>query len=691
MRTRATEAIDAYAHWGFGAGAEYDPSWPGEHDARFVLATVETDGMTPLSSEIDGDGCVLSAPLAWRREDWGRRLSTVPMVARHAPIAPGAGTGTTTYRRNPFLHPRTFDETYDAEVADRDWRGSSGPRRPRAILAIVDDGIPFGHSDFRDREGRSRIEGCWLQGAYASADGTGTVPFGRELQGYEIDRMVDLAHDEDVVYRHVREPSRDRVTGRMLDRAASHGAHVLAAAAGHRHGRREPGMPVGGDGDLDDVAILAVQLPSPNLADTAWFGKEALILAAFHYVFDRADRLSARDLPPGQSYPLIVNFSFGFSGGPGDGRDRLGRAIAEMVALRRSLGGVTELVMPSGNGFQHRLLGIVDRSMLRAPKGRARYDVAWRIQPCDRTANFMEIWLPSGAHPYGLGISVRSPDGAEVWRRTWRRGDDAHQPLRRPGDLAQIGQVSVEPYGPPGSEPLWRVVVVLAPTESDGTMPTNVPGAWRIGLSGLDRILRRGPLTCRIQRDESPFAYFQGARQSQFDDPDDEPYAPSGAPAFRENPKGSFVHRFGTINGLAAHDHVLVVAGFRSDTGLPAPYSAAGPLAGAGAGSVHLSARSDISGVTHGTRSSGTRSGTSFALDGTSVASPRIARRLVIACCDKAFRTPPGEGSIALQLLDDALVRTEDAGVVGSPGFAETAAARLGYAMLRDDLVLAHD
>ncbi len=49
------------------------------------------------------------------------------------------------------------------------------------------------------------------------------------------------------------------------------------------------------------------------------------MLGALHYIFDRADRLAARLLGDGSGFPLVINFSFGFTGGPHGGRDRLER------------------------------------------------------------------------------------------------------------------------------------------------------------------------------------------------------------------------------------------------------------------------------------------------------------------------------------------------------------------------------
>jgi hypothetical protein len=95
------------------------------------------------------------------------------------------------------------------------------------------------------------------------------------------------------------------------------------------------------------------------------------------------------------------------------------------------------------------------------------------------------------------------------------------------------------------------------------------------------------------------------------------------------------VKRFGTLNGIATHDKVLVVGGYYGNTGRATEYSSAGPkhLAKAlpSAGDVHASAISDDSTALRGVRSGGSRSGASFRLSGTSVAAPKVARLLAQA------------------------------------------------------------
>lgn len=688
MTPTAVERIGPYEAWGFGHGSIYDrPRAPGTRD-RFVMATVQyKSGAAGLPAGFQGEGCTLKPVTTWQGAQWGGALTFMPMMAaldegssRRTPRAAEVAE----YRKSAAIGTASRDRSFSGN-AGFVWRGCDRSEKPKAILAVVDDGIPFAHASFRDRAGRSRIEGCWIQGADADSASSGSVAFGREFQGHEIDRLVSAWLDEDILYRAVGATERDTTLGHTIEKSASHGSHVMDAAAGHRHGARASLHPLVESGDLDDIGILAVQLPSPSVVDTIGFGKDALVLSAFHYIFDRADRLSKRDLPPGCHYPLVINFSFGSTGGPKGGFDALERALRELVLLRRAEGGVTELIMPSGNSFQRALNGEITGETATG-HARGRFDIPWRLQPDDHTPNYLEIWFPEGADLSRSSIRVADPAGTILLLREIG-GDPGHVVLQSE-DGGQIGQLSVEDYGLGEGRKKRRVVVILAPTEPDDpALPRAACGLWQISLNNVENVYRSGPIACRVQRDESPFAYVRGAKQSYFDDPYDRNFEPSGRAATMDT-AGAFVRRFGSINGLASHEEATVVGGFVSDSGRPASYSAAGQIHGSplNAGNVHFSASSDTSPGLPGTLAAGTRSGATARLDGTSVAAPRVARALVLACRtlnDRAANEVAG--SIAHLLLRPHVVAPLAGTVTLPTGVEETAVERLGSGMLSTD------
>jgi hypothetical protein len=79
--------------------------------------------------------------------------------------------------------------------------------------------------------------------------------------------------------------------------------------------------------DSDRIRVIAVQLSPATTLDTTGLSKRAEILEAFHYVLDRAAQIASgygsADLP------LIINFSYGSTGGPHDGSSEQAAAIRD--------------------------------------------------------------------------------------------------------------------------------------------------------------------------------------------------------------------------------------------------------------------------------------------------------------------------------------------------------------------------
>ncbi|MDP2803965.1 MAG: hypothetical protein Q8O26_18995 [Phreatobacter sp.] len=557
-------------------------------------------------------------------------------------ITPAIQTG---FRVNSPLPPRTVETSdppngdgrpvvTDTDLVSRLPNEAGVP--PVVIVAVIDDGIPIATRNLRDRNGRSRMEFCWLQSApLAEPPLFRTVLFGRELTGEDIAGLVKKHQgDEDAIER----AARSRHAGEPHTGSASHGAGVLDLAAGFHH------LPDGASGlGLDRIRVIGVELPAPVMLDTVGFGKDAFVLAAFHYVFARADAIAAAYGV--KALPLVINFSFGFSGGPHDGTDRLEQAIEDLVKARKKE-APTVLVMPAGNTFNSRLYGEIDVERASLP---ASGILPWRLQPSDATSNYLEVWYPAspGADdPPGAGEDgkpgwpeIFDPSGSPVFLKEGPAGTASHtdiRPLLRDGH--QIGQVSLDRFR--GRR--WRLLIVLAPTEPrDPALPRCPAGLWRVKVDGTTAE-GRGVISCRLQRDQDLSGRNPASRQSYFDDRNDVPIHESGRLATEDTP-GAFVRRFGTLNGLATHNHVLVVGGFVGDAVLdgsggemtvrpvPAAYSSAGRDTATGGPNVHCSASSDQSYAVRGVRTTGTRSGSSDRLIGTSAATPQVARNIAFA------------------------------------------------------------
>lgn len=635
---RETFELGAYARWIYGSGRQQ--SFAGSCAAASRLVSLmarrpRTDIATIIASP------VLLTPTLWQSKRDGDGLVDLPLLMRttspqgcgiSGPVAIAAdlgsalaGWGRGEFRINTPVPESSLNAGFcPSRIKERLRRGSDRRPPPAAIMAVIDDGIAFAHHDLQDRDGCSRLACLWLQGADASCDeAEHSVLVGRELLGADIQAAIDsAAGDEDRLYAAIGS-ERGAFSGATTRRFGTHGSHVLGTAGGYSRSG------TGGKGALDDLALIAVQLPAPTTIDTTGLGKDFFVLSAFHYIFDRADRLAR--LHGLGSLPLVINFSYGFSGGPHDGSDLLERAINALVKDRNKL-APTHLVMPAGNDFESRLFGEISMEMLeaRGSNGAAGFAVPWRLQPADRTPNYLEIWLPAGADFGRMNLALRDPSGRIVLdQRPGAFAASRHIDLAT-GASAPFGQVSFE-ICPSGTGPARRrVVIALAPTAKDyPAHATAASGLWRLELTKLSEILACGPIACRIQRDINPFGYAVGARQSYFDDP-----AHGGDPRHpnRTGP-GAFVQRYGTINGLATHDAVTVVGGYVGSTLRPAFYSSAAEVAipEVALAGVHCAARSETNPAVLGVSGAGTRSGSVFRLSGTSTAAPQVARAMALA------------------------------------------------------------
>jgi len=406
------------------------------------------------------------------------------------------------------------------------------------------------------------------------------------------------------------------------------------------------------------------------------------MLSAFHYIFDRADIIAEGYKV--KNLRLVINFSYGFSGGRHDGETELEAAIDELVCQRRTraarndddpLGpSPTALVLPAGNTFLSRLHGLITRDDFVENAATLR----WRVQPNDRTPSYLELWFWHGFNPNGYRIELLDPWGKLqssfkiVIGPTTRLGADPNRfDVIKNSNQQQVGQISVDlhraddPSGP-GTTGRYRVLIVLAPTEpEDPVLPRADAGKWTIVIRRGGAALIEDPIHCWIQRSADPEGLRSGSRQSYFDDDayEDTAFTPEGDLSEQdgEPPRGgrkTFVRHFGSLNGLATGRTALVVGGYRLVGGLgsspprvrPALYSSAGVLPDPKTAEapeitpcsverldrrtwpkkqVNASSMSDRSRVLPGTVAAGVRSGSLSFVKGTSAAAPFVARRLV--------------------------------------------------------------
>jgi hypothetical protein len=170
------------------------------------------------------------------------------------------------------------------------------------------------------------------------------------------------------------------------------------------------------------------------------------------------------------------------------------------------------------------------------------------------------------------------------------------------------------------------ILVAIAPTATaHPTRRVAPPGHWRVEIqNGSGRELE---LDAWIQRDDNVHGFRRRGRQSAFDDREYVRLDANGRPVEEDQPK-SYVQRAGTLNSIGTGNETIVAGGYRGSDGAPALYSARGPDdppdgVRAGPDAMEVSERS-IS--RRGVLAAGARSGSTLAMNGTSVAAPQLTR-----------------------------------------------------------------
>jgi hypothetical protein len=544
---------------------------------------------------------------------------------------------------------------------DAGLRGRVGEEKRITIFAVIDDGLPFAHRNFRDASGEhTRVEFCWLQSA--KADTQDSVLFGREYTRADIeDHIKKYGDDEDVLYRMAGATEDTEGLASMIGRHATHGAHVMDLATGY--------APERGETPAEEIRIIGVQLPNVVTMDTSGVGKDMYLLSAFHYIFHRADLIAKGygiDRPR-----LVINFSYGYFGGPHDGQFDIEAAIGDLIKRRREIAGPTALVLPAGNS----LLDCMHASIPDSKFVRGQASIRWRLQPADRTPNFVELWFPRDFDADGYGVELLDPsgDGHGELHIGIARGRQGPVLRLLNEDGKPIGQMSVDRHQVSLDGRMadrWRVLIAMVPSEPERRRCPGVEaGAWTIVIrrKRTAKHLGRESVRCWIQRDTDPASLRSGARQSYFDDPDNVRYSIYGSP-LEVDSYPAHVRRFGSLNGLATSEHSLAVAGFRLGAGLasraqdalPVPYSCAGTQnAGWPEARVTCSSMSDRSKALPGTVAAGVRSGSRSVMQGTSMAAPFVARQLAttfVSASDQDVAQAERENYRAL-LRGEVLVR----------------------------------
>lgn len=475
------------------------------------------------------------------------------------------------------------------------------------IVGIIDDGIAFAHERFRAPGGGSRVEYFWMQ------DGPSPGPVDLGLPGLELDKaaidrlLEDCTFsglvDEDALYRRARVADFRKPGHKPIAWRLAHGTHVLDLAGGY-----PPDV-------APDWRIIAVQLPIATTGMPVASTLATYLIEGLYYILARSLAVAAR-LNCGP-LPVVINISYGITDGPHDGTHIVERAIDHIVAGWRELFGVeARVVIASGNSYLDRL-----HAEVRFQDQQQSVVIPWRVQPDGQTASVVEVWLPPGAAPESrISLRVAAPRGMGGTAALGEIPGGSSQWVVNDDVLCEADYFR---FPEPTGRGMFRIYV--QPTaRTDAPGPVAPAGLWHVILQN-EGLAAADVVHAWVRRSEAPYGYPRRGRQSYFDDPAYRRFDGAGR-EIEVDQSGSIVKRAATINGLATGVEPAVVGGVERKELQPSEYSAGGPAAERdGPDALTVSEDSEVH---RGVLAAGTRSGSVVAMNGTSVAAPRLAREI---------------------------------------------------------------
>lgn len=457
------------------------------------------------------------------------------------------------------------------------------------IVAIIDTDIAFANARFRKSIAQTRIGAYWDQDA--SSGVASPLFLGRAIKASDIDTLLatfnqDGNVDEHALYAQYFSENYSPKSYHRLPTRLGHGTHVLDVMAG---------------GDVSDSTIIAVDLRSEAVDATQgnfifpWVAMALLWIAGL---------TSSGKVPH-------INYSFGGLAGRHDGKGPLEILLDFYLQSSRA----SAITIPAGNFFDTETHASFHGSDLQSGK-----TLGWRVQPDDGTSNALEVWLPEcDKDDPQISLTLKTPGGG--FSLTVTDADLGTYRELRDRDIV-LARVYIQCVSILGIlDRRARIAIYTRHTAIDrdyydmhGGRP-DLAGLWEISLTALS-LEDDEKVEIWIERDDALGLAKSGARQSYFDAP--RPVWPEVAP------EPHFVRNAGTTSDLATGAKTLVAAGSIRKSRQPALYSSEGfdcpvrfpPTA---------AAICDDSRVHKGVLASGFFSGSTMAMNGTSVSSAVVA------------------------------------------------------------------
>ena len=545
--------------------------------ATYFTATVRDAHIARLA--------VVHADLEWELATPVRDPSSAARGSAHGYFGP-------TRDVQAFTPPNCFKDITPKEVGAGSITGN--------VIAVIDFGCPFLHDHFC-RGDDSRVAALWDQSA-----NPGNLPdkpgkpgkvepprgwctpsafgHGRELGQAQMSAMrkqlrapgADFSETQayaGINYLIAYDDPRRRV------HFATHGAHVLDMAGGNVD-------PLTDKRDKASQAKLVfVQLPALTAVDSSGGSLSAHLLDAVRYVL----HVCSNDAK------VVVNISYGSFAGAHDGQSMIEAALDELLEAR---GENFAIVLGAGNA--RRAACHVKRAVAHQRSAMLRMNLI----EGDTTDTFVEVWYAPPAE--GACLSARVRRAGDKWSPWVNSGE-----LSKLMDLAGSEVVGQLIHGVKRDRH-QRAMILLAlrptatPINDDG--PLASPGLWEIEIKREGDVADSAPteLQAWIQRDDP--SDYSGRTQSCF----------VGLEPGDAND---------CLSSIATGQHTVVVGGFRISDQRMTSYSSVGPRRDDQLPLVLAACERDE--TERGINAAAVRSAEVLKMNGTSVAAPVLARRLL--------------------------------------------------------------
>lgn len=518
------------------------------------------------------------------------------------------------------------------------------------VIGIVDDGAAFAHAGVLEPDGaHSRVKIVWNQTQQIS-NLNGAIwrrPCGADGSASWYGAVLEPAAIRDLFVHHSKHGEIDELgcyaalmsdkgAARALRSRESHGASVLAAAAGSLDATNI--LPLGADESqhmrpqqVNDAAsrapVIFVDLPYEQISISSGRWMSICALDGVRFIIEQA-RARFLPAPNAARVPVVINISSGSNAGAHDGNSMFESALTEILTADPLI-AVTLAVGNSRLARCH----VVET----LPAGGGKVDICVRVPPAKKFETYVEIWpqwldsagVKAADDPDSLSMVITSPDGTtrtvlcDGVGKEFRNRE--HAALQGEEDAegsheddAIAGVIFARNVAQSRDRPMALLVVAAtAPHEEYVSAPF---GNWTITV--VSKSSQTVRINAWIERDETVFGVRRPQTAHFIKDG-----VPLGTVLDWDEDTDQSVSRQHTTSNFANADKAFAVAagvGGRAD-GFVSSYSGAGGF-GPYDGRPFFVARADRSPAQPGVPVWGNYRSARRHMNGTSIAAPQVAR-----------------------------------------------------------------